>query len=335
MKFKLLFIGLMLAYGIGYAQEDTIVKTTNSCGLEVTSVAIPALFEFESNAEANAVMNDIMKVVGLPANFRIQAADVPNAAAVVLGTTRYILYNPKFIKKVNKNTNTDWSSISILAHELGHHLSGHTLTSEGSRPGMELQADEFSGFVLRKMGASLKEAQAAMNLLASPFGSISHPPKANRLRSIAKGWSEADEQIKAYGGGPVVGGRDPVQQEVEPETNSNPGSRNDYPPRSRQEETGPITAPPIPDVKRHPSFASYKVDLFANKKSDYYITRSNEFVLVRGSSVRALGRLTRINDPNYTSMIKMSTNGLDLFIARGGHLFTERGNKVGLVKKIR
>ena len=31
------------------------------------------------------------------------------------------------MKKINQTTN-DWSSIGILAHELGHHLSGHTLT---------------------------------------------------------------------------------------------------------------------------------------------------------------------------------------------------------------
>ena len=331
MNFRLLFFGMMLTFGTLSAQEDTIVKTTNSCGLEVTSVAIPALFEFESNAEANAVMSDIMKVVGLPSNFRIQAADVPNAAAVVLGTTRYILYNPKFIQKVNQNTNTDWSSISILAHELGHHLSGHTLTEKGSRPGMELQADEFSGFVLRKMGASLKEAQAAMNLLASPFGSISHPPKAQRLKSIAKGWAEADEQIKAYGGGPVVGGREPVpERRPEPNRPENPGRENQV-----EETEDGISAPPIPDVRKHPAFASYLIELFANKKSNYYLTRSNEFVLVRGGSVRSLGKLMRINDPNYTSVIQMNANSPNLFIARGGFLYTEGGNKVGRVSKLR
>lgn len=333
MKFKILICILFASVGIAAAQsgkDTTVMETSKSCGIDVTSVAIPALFEFESNAEANAVMSDIMKVVGLPANFRIQAADVPNAAAVVLGTTRYILYNPGFIKKVNKSTDTDWSSISILAHELGHHLGGHTLESQGSRPKMELEADEFSGFVLRKMGASLEESQAAMNLLASPFGSISHPPKAQRLKSIEKGWIEADEQIKSYGGQPVL-------SETNKKKDDHVGdlAQNEISTEGSEVDDSPVSAaPPIPDTKKHPVFAIYKVELYANKKSDYYITKGNEFVLYRDGAVRSLGQLVKIKDSNYTSTIKMSTNSPDLFIAKGGFLYTENGNKVGEVKRV-
>lgn len=42
-------------------------------------------------------------------------------------------------------TVNDFSQWSIHAHEIGHHLSGHTLTSGGDRHQQELEADEFSG----------------------------------------------------------------------------------------------------------------------------------------------------------------------------------------------
>jgi len=99
-----------------------------------------------------------MKYTGLLSNFIIKTADVPNAKASISGSTRYVLYNQLFMKRVKQQTNTDWAAISILAHEIGHHLSGHTLDDQGTRPNKELEADRFSGFVLAKMSATLEEA---------------------------------------------------------------------------------------------------------------------------------------------------------------------------------
>ena len=61
---------------------------------------------------------------------------------------------------------------------------------------MELEADEFSGFVLRKMGATLTEAQSALQLLANPYGSLTHPPAKDRLRAVEAGWMRADNYLK-------------------------------------------------------------------------------------------------------------------------------------------
>ena len=335
MKFNNLFLGILLFTAtLLSAQQDIEMQTEFSCGLSVKKISIPAMYEFSSNTEAIQIMNKMMKAVGLKPNFKVQAGDVPNAAAVVMGTTRYILYNPKFIKSVDKNSNTRWSSISILAHELGHHLNGHTLSNKGSRPAMELEADEFSGFVLRKMGATLEEAQAAMNLLASPYGSISHPPKAGRLRAIENGWRSADEM---YGSNDVEEEK-PIEEEnlgekeEEIATNNTPEeTKDDY---NRNENKTNSTPAPVPDVSAHPDFVLYQVRLHANPNSSYYIAKNHDFVLVRGTSVRTLGKLRRIKDQNYTSVIKMSTNTPDLFIARGGVLVTNRGNEVGKVSRI-
>ena len=152
------------------------------------------LYGFGSDQEAEQAIARIMKFTGLPQNFTIKAANVPNAAAVIRDTRRLILYNQTFMERVRQTTNTDWAAISILAHEIGHHLSGHTLEAGGSRPETELQADRFSGYVLYKMSATLEQAQAAMETMTSEGGSATHPPKSARLAAIANGWMEARDQ---------------------------------------------------------------------------------------------------------------------------------------------
>ena len=151
------------------------------------------LYGFTSDQEAELALQRIMKYTGLPSNFTIQAANVPNAAAVIQGKDRYILYNQYFMLRIRDATNTDWSAVSILAHEIGHHLAGHTLEESGSRPEKELEADRFSGFVLYRMGAGLEEALVAVERLATEVGTHTHPSKSARRAAITNGWLSAKE----------------------------------------------------------------------------------------------------------------------------------------------
>lgn len=151
---------------------------------------------FASNSEAEEKVDDILRQVGLKRNFIVmECPNIENALAVNLpsdiGLLRYIIYDNKFLEGVNSTTNTDWAATSILAHEIGHHLNGHSLDGTGSRPSKELEADEFSGFVLFKLGATLYDAQAAMRELQGEKGSSTHPAKSARLAAIKKGWDEA------------------------------------------------------------------------------------------------------------------------------------------------
>jgi hypothetical protein len=79
----------------------------------------------------------------------------------------------------------------VLAHEMGHHYRNHVLDNQGSTPPKELEADYFSGYVMAKLGANLNEAIAAMEQIASPRASSSHPGKADRLAAITRGWNYA------------------------------------------------------------------------------------------------------------------------------------------------
>ena len=147
---------------------------------------------FNSVSEAAEIAGQILTAAGKKANFQIREANVPNAVAVLYNGKRYILYNPDFISKLTRLTGTKWAAISVLAHEIGHHLYTHTVNGKTIPMASELEADEFSGFVLRKMGASLEDAQAAMRTLASTRATATHPARHERLGSIAEGWEDAD-----------------------------------------------------------------------------------------------------------------------------------------------
>ena len=89
--------------------------------------------------------------------------------------------------------------MALLAHEVGHHLNGHTIRKGGSTPGLELEADEFAGFILQKLGATLQQSQHVMHYIAKAKESRTHPGKNSRLQAIEKGWNKAaaSEQVSA------------------------------------------------------------------------------------------------------------------------------------------
>jgi hypothetical protein len=144
-------------------------------------------FDFSGNADQLAT--GILNTIGLKANFRIRAANVENVQAVIRRGHRYIKYNPSFINGINKKAKDQWASIFILAHEIGHHLDGHTALKKKHRsPVIELEADEFAGFVMRKLGATLEQAIISVMYVASPVASDTHPGTAERVEAVKKGW---------------------------------------------------------------------------------------------------------------------------------------------------
>lgn len=326
-------------------EKMLIVKKTHehldghhSCGFHGEEILVEKGHSFATNQEAIQVVNDIMNAVGLRANFKIQGAKVPNAAAVVMGETRYVLYNPKFIKNINKGTKTDWAAISIMAHEIGHHLNGHTLTKAGSRPATELEADEFSGFVLHRLGAPLKDAQAAMNLLANPYGSLTHPAKDRRLAAIEKGWRRAQ--------GGYSGEMPDGTKEDAPVVVTKPKKEKEKPQKETAEEEGEWTDPeiePVPKPKKkppyikpsvHPTYAQWQVVLEKNPGSLYYITTGNKFVVIKGKKIFPMGQIKRTGNRNYPYVIDMEKSP-DLFIAaESKFIYTKTGQKIGFLEKI-
>lgn len=150
-----------------------------------------SVFGFETRSEAEDIIKDILDLFGLEPTFKIYAAGVDNAEARIINEERVIIYNQNFISAVETKTGSKWAAKSILAHEVAHHVQGHTIKAGGSQPKLELEADKWSGFVLYKLGAKLQESQTAMEKYASTTGSSTHPARSDRLQAIAVGWSNA------------------------------------------------------------------------------------------------------------------------------------------------
>jgi hypothetical protein len=247
---------------------------------------------FSSLTEAGKMAEAIVEAAGVPANFAIMEANVPNAAAVVQNGRRYILYNPAFINVLTKATGTKWAAISVLAHEIGHHLYSPSVNKGKIPLATELEADEFSGHVLRKMGATLDEAQSAMQILATTKATRTHPAGQDRLLSIANGWNNAD------------------------------GNKTDNTTAiARTTTTG--TSAVLPDQQ---ILASIRFN--ADPRSEYYVTTRYNVVKVENNQLQRIGKLTKLDSEDYPYMI-YDEQGNRVFVEASGRIVTSRGTNVG------
>ncbi|MEZ4605685.1 MAG: rhodanese-like domain-containing protein [Deinococcales bacterium] len=114
-----------------------------------------------------------------------------------------IIYNPSFVTEIEAGgKEAEWMLLSILAHEVGHHIEFHiqqllvrkNLPSGESRK-LELAADEFSGEMIYRLGGTLEQAQRAIQQYASNEASQTHPDKQARLFSIGSGWYLAQQTM--------------------------------------------------------------------------------------------------------------------------------------------
>lgn len=212
-----------------------------------------------TSADGQVVVAEIMKYTGLPQNFDVVEGEVPNAAAmIVVGSDkllrRVIAFNRQFMGDVkNATKNSDWAPVSIMAHEIGHHLSGHTLMPGGSRPPIELEADKFSGFVLYKMGASMADAQKAIEMLAPMQDGPTHPGRPKRIVAIQQGWKQACDLQATQCDGSVTAGGKPAAPTVAQAPAAAPAQPGRPAPSAPATDTGaasraqaPATAPTSP-----------------------------------------------------------------------------------------
>lgn len=174
-----------------------LAQTNFVCAYTVGNVneaEICDMLGFKSKPEAQKAVENIVRRSGLKQNFYVmECPNIQNCYAATRNGERLIVYDATFMRKVNSMARTDWGAMSVLAHEIGHHLQGHTLKNQGSDPLRELEADEFAGFVMYQMGASLQEAQSAIWSMTSDFDSGTHPPRSKRLAAIKTGYNNAAE----------------------------------------------------------------------------------------------------------------------------------------------
>ena len=248
MKFKLCTLSTVLSTFVllANAQEERVKSFGyNYYGQKINERAFCSQFSFRSKEVAEKAVDEIVRRSGLKRNFYVmECPNTDNCFAAIQGQTRLIVYDGSFMKKANDLSKSDWGALSILAHEIGHHLQGHTIVEGGSDPVKELEADEFSGFVMYQMGASLKDAQAAINKLTSDYDGGTHPARPKRLAAIKKGYENAQElypNIKKSDGSVVTQPKSqPTQQAPQPQIPSSSNSQpipQQQPPRTYPQPT--------------------------------------------------------------------------------------------------
>lgn len=268
---------------------------------------------------ARDIIKEIIDVVGLKPRFEVREANIENAAAVIYNGQRYILYNRQFVAAVNNAVKTDWAAVSILAHEIGHHLNGHTLSRGGSNHQDELEADEFSGFVLRKMGASMADAQAAISLLSDEAGSHTHPGRSIRLASISKGWRSANDQIVASARSNSTIARPNTRTQSDEAVVAAAPTRTQTPVR---QTTGQRVVLTQQDILR-------KVTFRAVPGEQFYLTKKMNLIHVKDNGrVEVIGKMANTNNRKYPYVLQSSYFDT-IFVGNNGVLVTEDGDRVG------
>ena len=157
---------------------------------------------FDSDFEADNALEKILSVTGLKKNFTLMECDgVNNASAFSVKGERYIFYNKNFMKDIGEGS----SNLAILAHEVGHHLNNHALDyilyaggivepdSKEVNRRLELEADEFAGFVMARLGYSLNEAKEPFYRLSNNNDDTysDHPSRDKRLNAVTEGYERA------------------------------------------------------------------------------------------------------------------------------------------------
>ncbi|MGB0480560.1 MAG: M48 family metalloprotease, partial [Flavobacteriaceae bacterium] len=192
---KKLFLLLFAINFISHGQK--------SIGIELCLEYQNSIKSFSSNSLAENALDEILNVIGVAKNFYlIPCDDISNALAITFKGERYIIYDKDFINDINNST-SDWSGKFILAHEVGHHINGHTRdfliasvlddqTKEKQKE-EELEADEFAGFIIAKLGASFYQIKELMDIIASENDDeySTHPSRSKRIEAMKRGFNKA------------------------------------------------------------------------------------------------------------------------------------------------
>lgn len=115
--------------------------------------------------------------------------------AIIYKNERFILFDDTYLTISNKTKNY-WYLIFVLAHEIGHHLLGHTVVKQipsiQIKRQQELDADRYAGFICAKLGATYNDIRQSLQNLPEPTNILlsDHPSFANRYSSAIVGYKD-------------------------------------------------------------------------------------------------------------------------------------------------
>lgn len=220
-----LFLSIATFVLFAISAQNAFSQKVTGCGFKVPPRSL-LKSQFNSVYEAKAILSAMLDSIQWQENFSVREQNgIRNAYATIINRVRWIIYDNDFLEDIDAYASTKWASISVLAHEMGHHYYNHVVSSSGSTPPKEIEADAFSGQVMAKLGATLEQSLAAMQAIASDRASSSHPAKRDRLAAITRGWNT----VKSTAGSPSAPAPNyPVPSNPAPNNPSptNPGNNN-------------------------------------------------------------------------------------------------------------
>jgi hypothetical protein len=241
MKKILMAVFLMAICTIGFAQTRV-----TQCGYIIPKKSV-LRSNFKSVYEARDVVKRMLDTIKWKENFTLQEKNgIQNAYATIISGKRWIIYDNEFLESIDEYAATKWASISVMAHEVGHHKHNHVLSGKGSTVPTEIEADEFSGYVMQRLGATLDQSVAAIKTISTEKASSTHPAKKDRVAAITKGWNKAATEKPSTGNTttPPTGSGTPTTGGTKPPTGTgNPSTGGTIPPKG----TGGTTTTPAPD----------------------------------------------------------------------------------------
>tara|TARA_R110002167_G_scaffold212980_2_gene417646 strand:+ start:932 stop:1900 length:969 start_codon:yes stop_codon:yes gene_type:complete len=154
-------------------------------------------FVMVNNISYDSLIQSVLIDIGFPnSDIQIRATNQFGAFAIISKNCRrrVFAYNQKFFDSVVNLTNSIRSVKSICFHEIAHHFYRHPLKSIWESKIHELEADRYSGFQMRLMGASIEETKAALEIFGNETATTTHPDKYTRINEIKAGYYDAGER---------------------------------------------------------------------------------------------------------------------------------------------
>lgn len=199
MKTTLYTIILLIHSSFLYSNVNSNIENYN------IGLCLDGYTNYKSTINATSYVSGILRNIGISdANFvLVPCRNIANAYATIYRGRRYILYDDLFLNELSRPTNSNYFfNLFVLAHEIGHHLNGHTLLPSESievSQNEELEADEFAGFIVAKMGGNRDHIYKILEAIPHPENNYSsHPTYIRRLSAALYGFYKYTSDIEKH-----------------------------------------------------------------------------------------------------------------------------------------
>jgi len=150
---------------------------------------------YRPSPEVSALVEYITKFHSANIKFEIFCTDLPkgtNAQAMFYQRRQIIAYEWPLEAKLADSSERQWDIVAVLAHEIAHHMLGHTLDLSNDRKRMELDADRFAGHTIGIMRGEQDDAMKAINqYINDQQQGPEYPSKTARKKAARDGWTRA------------------------------------------------------------------------------------------------------------------------------------------------